>query len=242
MKLALFVNNVAAAKLISSAFLAASVLVTTITMPGGLYNTADDIPASIVQSRPSIYGRVVKVVDGDTIRIRHLPWYPFPSSSSSYTGRLSDNSISVRLYGVDAPEIAKFGNADMFMGQEAKSHVEKRVNNKVVKVKLLRKDQYGRIVGNVSVRRTIPFLPKIDLSMDLAKKGFATLYTGGGAEYDGNKEALISAIETAKKKKRGVWSNGVDNMVTPAQYKQEVKAKGRQNNRNPEYAGAAVLY
>jgi endonuclease YncB( thermonuclease family) len=207
---------------------------------GGLYNNADDIPASVIKSHGSIYGRVIKVVDGDTMRIRHLPWHPFPSSSS-YTGKLSDNTISVRIYGVDAPEVAKFGNPDMFMGQEAKVYVEKRVDGKVVKVKLLRKDQYGRVVGNVSVRRTIPFLPRMDLSMDLAKNGLATLYTGGGAEYDGHKEALISAIETAQKKKMGVWSNGVENMVSPAQYKQDIKAN-KQNNKNRKFAGAAVVY
>lgn len=218
------------------------VLVATTTMPLpaiGLYKTADDIPASAIKSQKSIYGRVNKVVDGDTIRIRHLPWYPF-SSSSTYAGRLSDNTITVRIYGVDAPEIAKFGNPDMFMGQEAKAYVEEQLDSKVVKVKMLRKDQYGRVVGKVGVGRTIPFLPRIDLSIDLAKKGYATLYTGGGAEYDGNKEALMSAIDEAKRNKRGVWSNGIDNMVTPAQYKKEMKAK--QNNENRVYSGAAVVY
>lgn len=233
-------NNQPGYSLVYSRF---EVLVSTTTMPLpaiGLYSTADDIPISAIQAHKSIYGRVNKVVDGDTIRIRHLPWYPF-SSSSTYTGKLSDNTITVRMYGIDAPEIAKFGNPDMFMGQEAKAYVQERLDSKVVKVKMLRKDQYGRVVGKVSVGRTIPFLPRIDLSVDLAKRGFATLYTGGGAEYDGNRESLMSAIDEAKRSKRGVWSNGVENVVTPAQYKKEVKAK--QNSGNREYVGpAAVVY
>lgn len=208
------------------------------------YNTADDIPKSATTAQKSIYGKVIKVVDGDTIRVRHLPFYPFlTKSSANYQGLLSENTISVRIYGVDAPEMGKFGNPTMFMAQESKEYTEQLVQDKTVKVKLLRKDQYGRIVGKVSVRRTIPFLPRKDVSLELAKKGLATLYTGGGAVYDGNKEALQSAIETAKKRKQGVFSNGASNIMTPAQYKQQIKTNNHNNkNNNRQMVGAAVVY
>ena len=61
--------------------------------------------------------------------------------------------------------------------KESKQYTETLVQDKTVKVKLLRKDQYGRVVAKVSVRPAIPFLPRKDLSLELAKKGLATLYT-----------------------------------------------------------------
>ena len=37
------------------------------------YDTANDIPASMIKSHETIRGRVVKVIDGDTLRIQHTP-------------------------------------------------------------------------------------------------------------------------------------------------------------------------
>ena len=36
------------------------------------YNTAGDIPTLMFQSHESIYGRVVRVADGDTFRVRYV--------------------------------------------------------------------------------------------------------------------------------------------------------------------------
>ena len=48
--------------------------------------------------------------------------------------------------------LAKRGNPSMPKAEEARDWTEKFVNGKIVKVKLLRKDQYGRVVGAVRVR------------------------------------------------------------------------------------------
>lgn len=168
----------------------------------------------------------MKVIDGDTIRIRHTPLYPFAKGEKGCLGRkLTECTISVRLYGVDAPETAKFGNPAQPYALDAKEYISNQVNDKVVRVKLLRKDQYSRVIGSVTTRnKYLPFL-KTDLSRGLAEKGFASLYTEGGAEYDGRREQLESNIQRAQKRRQGIWSNGVNNFVDPAAYKREIRAK-----------------
>jgi len=194
------------------------------------YSIADDIPKSIIKNHGTISGKVVKVIDGDTIRIRHYPLHPF-IESNSYSGPIYQNTISVRVYGVDAPELGKRGNSSMPLAEEARDWAKNLVDGKIVKVKLLRKDQYGRVVAKVSVRRTIPFLPRTDLSMELAKKGYATLYTGGGAEYDDSRKQLEANIDYAQKKKRGIWWNGSATVMSPAEYKRTMKAKAKAKAR-----------
>ena len=193
-------------------------------LPFRRYATAGDIPKAMYQKNRIIRGRVVKVIDGDTIRIRHTPLYPL-AKSGDYSGKLSECTVSVRLYGVDAPETAKFGNPEQPYAREAKEYVASRVDGKMVRVKLLRKDQYSRAVAKVTVRhRVLPFL-RTDLTKGLAERGYATLYTGGGAEYDGKREVLEKKIKRAQRRRRGIWSNGVGNHVDPAAYKREIKAR-----------------
>ena len=180
-----------------------------------------------------IRGKVIKVIDGDTIRIRHTPLYPLSKGEKGCTDRkLTECTISVRLYGVDAPETPKFGNEGQPYAQEAKEYISKQVYDKNVKIKLLRKDQYSRVVGSVTTQKYkyIPFI-KTDLSQGLAANGYASLYTGGGSEYNGRRNELERKIERAQNKKRGIWSNGVDGFVDPATYKKEVKARRTDKER-----------
>ena len=77
-------------------------------LPFRQYDTANDIPTSYYKDKKVIRGRVMKVIDGDTLRIRHTPLYPFSKGERGCTGRkLTECTISVRLYGVDAPATAK---------------------------------------------------------------------------------------------------------------------------------------
>ncbi|KAL3944238.1 MAG: hypothetical protein SGBAC_001681 [Bacillariaceae sp.] len=105
--------------------------------------------------------------------------------------------MSIRIYGVDAPELQKRKSdpPSQPFAEDAKQATSDLVLGKMVGVKLLRRDQYGRAVGKVqSPRRFKSFPPfvKKDVSVELIKRGLATLYTGGGAEYDGNRALLES--------------------------------------------------
>ena len=205
------------------------------------YNTAYDIPDQAYRKNKVIYGKTIRVIDGDTIRVRHLPFYPL-KKDATYDGLLSENTLSIRAYAVDAPEIGKFGNPSMPYASEAKDFTQKMVGDKVVEIKLLRKDQYGRAVAKVQTKRFLPFLKK-DLTMELAKSGYGTLYTGGGAEYDGNRDKIEKAIERAKKGRKGLWVDGEANVQSPAEYKRSVKqAKKAGNNAGSKRLQPAVAY
>lgn len=196
------------------------------------------------------------MIDGDTIRIRHTPLlYSFLSNTEKESGggktiegcsqkKTSECSISVRLFGVDAPETAKFGNPGQPYSLEAKEFMNDQLYGKMVKVKLLSKDQYSRVIGSVSATTTTPrlkFLPFItkkeeyDLSLKLMERGYATLYTGRGAQYDGRREELVEKMDRAKEKRLGIWSirnddgKGEEYSVDPAAYKRAIKARTNGN-------------
>ncbi|CAJ1942410.1 unnamed protein product [Cylindrotheca closterium] len=99
-------------------------------------------------------------------------------------------TLSIRIYGVDAPELQKRNAYPLSQpfAEEAK-----------------------QLTSDLVIGR------KKDVSIELTKRGLATLYTGGGAEYDGNRALLESLEGKAKKSRVGVWSN--NNYVSPAEFK-----------------------
>lgn len=129
------------------------------------------------------------------------------------------------MYGVDCPELQKRKSdpPSQPFAEEAKEFTSNSILNKQVKIKLLRKDQYGRAVAKVEGGWQIfPPFSRQDISMELVRRGLATVYTAGGAEYDGNREAFIDVQAKAEKKKVGIWSQG-NEMVTPAEFKRQQK-------------------
>jgi endonuclease YncB( thermonuclease family) len=63
-------------------------------------------------------------------------------------------------------------------------------------------------------------LGRKDLSVELVQEGLATIYTGGGAEYNGQLDILQKEQAKAQKKKLGIWSQG-EEMVSPADFKKQ---------------------
>mmetsp|Transcript_19111 Transcript_19111/g.26495 ORF Transcript_19111/g.26495 Transcript_19111/m.26495 type:complete len:147 (-) Transcript_19111:49-489(-) len=145
--------------------------------------------------------------------------------------------MSVRIYGVDAPEVAKFGNPSMPKAEEATEWAKDKIDGKIVRIKLLRRDQYRRAVAKVTTRGFLPFT-KADMSIGLAEKGYGILYTGGGAEYDGKRELLEKKIERAQRRKKGIWENGTD-ILTPADYKKEIKNNKSKAPKSQGYSAKA---
>jgi endonuclease YncB( thermonuclease family) len=155
------------------------------------FETVGMIPKSYFDNHNTIYGYVERIIDGDTIRVRHVPpcstILPMddnkPKKTNGRRNGISDTTLLIRLYGVDCPEIAKNKNqVTQPYGNEAKQYMTERIYHQNIKLTLLRKDQYGRAIAMVE---TIPslFTAPNDLSIELARQGLAELYTGGGAEY-----------------------------------------------------------
>ena len=188
------------------------------------FDTVADIPKQYFSEKRTIYGRVERVIDGDTVRIRHCSTrFACPKAADPNARRIYDSTLSIRIYGVDCPELQKRKTdlPSQPFAEEAKEFASGLVLDKTVRVKLLRKDQYGRAVGKVEKNGW--FGTKKDLSVQLIDRGLASLYTGGGAEYDGNRELLEQKQKQAERKKKGIWKAGSDNLVTPAEYKRQQK-------------------
>jgi endonuclease YncB( thermonuclease family) len=189
------------------------------------FDTVSDVPKNYFTEQKSIYGRVERVIDGDTVRVRHCK-SRYLCDDRQNQKRIYDSTLSIRLYGIDCPELQKRSTdpPSQPYAEEAKQFTSNLVLGKQVRVTLLRKDQYGRAVSKVETPRPlIPFLGRKDVSIELVDRGLATVYTGGGAEYSGNKELLDKKLSVAKRKKIGIWSQGSE-MISPAEFKRQQKA------------------
>jgi len=133
--------------------------------------------------------------------------------------KLSETALPIRICTIDTPETAKFGKSGQPFGPEAKAKMKELVEDKMVRVKLLQKDQYGRGVASVYAGRW-PFRKPVDEIM--LKEGLAEVYQGGGAVY-GSKglERYLELQEDAKNAKIGMWS--IDNRESAAEYKKRTK-------------------
>lgn len=101
-----------------------------------------------------------------------------------------------------------------------------------------KRDQYERAVATVFVRKP-PFFLRKDVSMELLKRGLATVYEGKtGGEFGGPlmEDAYRAAELMAKKKKRGMWSverAGIfgfgkrEALETPMAYKERIRQEAK---------------
>lgn len=179
-----------------------------------------DIPsANIGPTAPWLRGRVVSVSDGDTVRFLHAPTW-FHTSTLAEGEKLSEVALPIRVCTIDTPETAKFGKPGQPYGEEAKECLKSLVEDKIVHVKLLQKDQYGRGVAEV---KAPGFIRQKYADQTLLKAGLAEVYRGSGAVYGHlGKEAYIEMEEAAKNSKRGMWSQGADR-ESAAEYKARTK-------------------
>ena len=113
---------------------------------------------------PITGGRVIKVYDADTITIASkLPY----DASPIYR-------LSVRLNGIDAPEIKGKGISDeeKEAAKIAREFVYNLVFNKFVRLENIQSEKYGRILADV-------YVGDIHLNELLVKERYAVKYDGG---------------------------------------------------------------
>jgi micrococcal nuclease len=107
-------------------------------------------------------GIVIKVYDGDTITIASkLPY----SNSLLYR-------FSVRLNGIDCPEIKGNDEYEKDCAQLAKKELSDLILNKLVTLKNIQTEKYGRILADV-------YIDDLHLNAYLLKKRLAVPYDGG---------------------------------------------------------------
>ncbi len=119
----------------------------------------------------SITGKVIKIYDGDTFRID-------TKKMEEYKIRISD---------IDCPE------KNQSYGIEAKNFLTKKILNKTVLIKNIKRDKYNRIIGLVIYDKNK------DLGRDILESGFAWVWKF-------SKNVPYKRIESqARKKKIGLW-------------------------------------
>ncbi len=128
-------------------------------------------------------GKVVGVSDGDTIRVMHR-------------GRAN----KIRLFGIDCPEL---GQA---FGRKARRFTARMVFGKIVEVRKVDEDSYGRTVAWVSVDGK-------SLNKELLRAGLAWWY-----KYYAQDERELQRLEAeARRSKIDLWS--VPNPVPPWEFR-----------------------
>ncbi|OBZ84637.1 putative endonuclease LCL3 [Choanephora cucurbitarum] len=174
---------------------------------GRRFKTAEHIPPEAFERSQTIRGRVVAVGDSDNFRLYHTPGFGWGWARQvpKTKKELQKQTISVRIAGVDAPEGAHFGMPAQPYSKEAKAFLTDLVLNQKVRLQLLSRDQYGRVVGMAYVRRP-PFYFEKNVSAEMLKAGLASIYTAKGAQYGGVFEKLKRYEARAKFFKRGIWS------------------------------------
>ena len=111
---------------------------------------------------PITGGKVIKVYDGDTITIASkLPY----EKSLIYR-------FSVRIKKIDCPEIRTHNLDEKEIALIAKKFVEDKCLNKIVELKNLSTEKYGRILADV-------YIDNLNISDELIKNKLAVKYDGG---------------------------------------------------------------
>jgi len=111
---------------------------------------------------PVSRGRVIKVYDGDTITIAaYLPY----RKSKLY-------KFSVRLAGIDCPELKTSNKAEKEIAILARDFVSNIIMGKMVDLKGVSTEKYGRILADVVYE-------KKSISQLLLEKRLAVVYDGG---------------------------------------------------------------
>lgn len=201
------------------------------------YRTAADIPRRLIKRQIKLHGYVLRVTDGDGLRFYHQPWLRrLRSKQVGKIRKLSEETLSVRLAGVDAPETAHFGAAGQKFGKIAKDWLKRTAQDKHATLSIHSTDQYNRILGTVHVKHENPLFRMFgfrrkNLSVELARAGLAEVYRGPNAEYGGQRELLEKLEKVARSKRIGMWSD--PNEQTPTIYKamlRDMKQNGGMNS------------
>ena len=111
---------------------------------------------------PITGGKVIKVYDGDTITVASkLPY----ENSEIYR-------FSVRIKGIDCPEIRTHNLEEKEIALLAKNCVSELCLYKIVELKNLSTEKYGRVLADV-------YIENLNISDELIKNKLAVPYDGG---------------------------------------------------------------
>ena len=136
----------------------------TVVYPESRYLPQEIDPKDIDQFVPPVNsGRVIKVYDGDTITIASK--LPGLKNSPIY-------KFSVRLNGIDSPEIRGKNEDEKEMAHKARDALSERIFGKDVFLKNVQTEKYGRLLCDV-------YLETENLNQWMIEERYAVAYDGG---------------------------------------------------------------
>ena len=145
----------------------------------------------------TLTGSVVAIADGDTITI-------LDSANTQHR---------IRLAGIDAPE------SHQAFGEQSRLGLSEMIFGKDVSVTYQKIDQYGRLVGKIT-------LDGEDINLEQVKAGMAWHYKFYEDEQTPEDRELYARAEAeARAARRGLWQDA--NPVEPYQFRKEEKRERR---------------
>ncbi len=126
------------------------------------------ISVSFLFAKDRTYGnmrvnKIIEVIDGDTFLAQLSPSYP----------RIIGDTISIRVYGIDAPETHSKDTTIKKAGKLARDFAEKQLRGaKKVSLTQVRRDKYFRILAVVKC-------DTLDLGAAMVRSKMAKPYFGG---------------------------------------------------------------
>ena len=119
-------------------------------------------PSKLPTYTPNVRNPVViKVYDGDTITV-----------AGTVAGSSTVYKFSVRLKGIDCPEMKTKNISEKYVATKAKEFVSNMCFKKHVILKNCQNDKYGRLLADV-------YINKKNIAEELIKKRLAVEYDGG---------------------------------------------------------------
>jgi len=147
--------------------------------------------------RQELPGRVVAIADGDTVTM-------LDSANTQHR---------IRLEGIDAPE------SHQAFGEQSRLSLSEMIFGKDVSVSYQKVDQYGRLVGKIS-------LDGKDINLEQVKAGMAWHYKFYEDEQTPEDRELYARAEAeARAARRGLWQD--PNPTEPYQFRRGEKRERR---------------
>lgn len=196
--------------------------------------TAEWVTPDVLQRKRWVRGVVTSVGDADNFRLYHTPgfgwrWPLKVRRVPTLSKELKEQTIHIRIAGVDAPEGSHFGRQAQPYAVEALAWLKDMIEGRIVYCQLVRRDQYSRIVSVVTLPP--PFLPGWlttgrSLALEMIRAGTGLTYEQAGAEYGKyGKDEFLRAEAESRVARRGMWKLGTVG-ETPAQYKRRHAQSG----------------
>lgn len=160
----------------------------------------------------TLKGIVTKVGDGDGFKMVHTPFF-----RSSDVKNIPSNSI--RLAGIDAPEVRCFDKPAQPLATEAKDYLKNMILNKQIYVKVIKLDLYKRALVIAYVKKNM--LQWTNINLEIIKSGYACVFDSRYGSFGGMETGFRDAEKAAKSNKLGIWK--IDGFTLPMEYKKKFK-------------------